>query len=279
MRMIAETMKGLSEEVRLRLLLLLADGELCVCDLIGALDLPQSTISRHLAYLKNSGWVDCRRQGVWMHYRLAAAMNSFQTEILAALRREFAASDQARRDLANLRLRLRYRDGERSCGDEQPAQHAGHRKKGKQMKPTILFLCTGNSCRSQMAEGWARHLLGDRYEIFSAGLEKHGMNPLAIKVMAEAGVDISGQYSKTVSELGRRDFDYVITLCGHASETCPWFPGRVIHHGFDDPPRLATNAASEEEALGHYRRVRDEIRDFIRSLPEELDRRQETENR
>ena len=138
------------------------------------------------------------------------------------------------------------------------------------MTTTILFLCTGNSCRSQMAEGWGRHLLGGEFEVFSAGLAKHGMNPLAVKVMAEAGVDINDQYSKTLEELPRESFDYVITLCGHANETCPYFPGKVIHRGFDDPPKLAANAASEDEALAHYRRVRDEIRDYVKTLPDEL---------
>jgi arsenate reductase len=138
------------------------------------------------------------------------------------------------------------------------------------IKTTILFLCTGNSCRSQMAEGWARHLKNDVIEAWSAGIEKHGLNPLAVQVMAEAGVDISGQTSKTVAELPVRQFDYVVTLCGHASETCPYFPGKKIHRGFDDPPKLAAGAATEEEALGHYRRVRDEIRDFIQTLPAAL---------
>lgn len=138
------------------------------------------------------------------------------------------------------------------------------------MKTSILFLCTGNSCRSQMAEGWGRQLPADRFEVFSAGIEKHGMNPLAVKVMAEAGVDISDHYSKTLAELPRSSFDYVITLCGHANETCPYFPGKVIHHGFADPPKLAAGAANEEQALVHYRRVRDEIRDFIQKLPTEL---------
>lgn len=138
------------------------------------------------------------------------------------------------------------------------------------MKTSILFLCTGNSCRSQMAEGWGRRLLGDKFEISSAGIVKHGMNPQAVQVMAEVGVDISNQYSKTLDQLPPGNFDYVITLCGHANETCPWFPGKVIHHGFDDPPSLAKSAANEEEALGHYRRVRDEIRDYIKTLPGEL---------
>ncbi|WP_027366732.1 arsenate reductase ArsC [Desulfocurvibacter africanus] len=136
----------------------------------------------------------------------------------------------------------------------------------------VLFLCTGNSCRSQMAEGWVRALKSDTIEAWSAGIEKHGMNPLAVKVMAEAGVDISGQYSKTVDELPRREFDYVITLCGHASENCPYFPGKAkrLHAGFDDPPQLAKDAKSEEEALVHYRRVRDEIRAFVEAMPGNL---------
>ncbi len=135
-------------------------------------------------------------------------------------------------------------------------------------KLKILFLCTGNSCRSQMAEGWARHLRGDEITPFSAGIETHGLNPLAVRVMAEAGVDISGQKSKLVADLPQQSFDLVITVCGHADENCPFFPGptRVVHHGFDDPPQLAAGAASEEEALSHYRRVRDEIRDFVKTL-------------
>ncbi len=137
-------------------------------------------------------------------------------------------------------------------------------------KLNLLFLCTGNSCRSQMAEGWVRHLWPDRYEAWSAGVVRHGVNPLAIKVMAEAGVDISGQDSKAMEDLPIMDFDYIITLCDHARENCPWFPGRTIHQGFADPPRLAAGAASEEEALVHYRRVRDEIRAWVEKLPQML---------
>ena len=131
--------------------------------------------------------------------------------------------------------------------------------------PKVLFLCTGNSCRSQMAEGWARHLLGDRIESYSAGIEAHGMNPLALRVMAEAGVDISGQMSKLASSLADVSLDLVVTVCGHADENCPAFlsKARVVHVGFDDPPKLARTAATEDEALGHYRRVRDEIRRFV----------------
>jgi arsenate reductase (thioredoxin) len=139
-------------------------------------------------------------------------------------------------------------------------------------KTTILFLCTGNSCRSQMAEGWARHLRADAIEPYSAGIERHGLNPSAVRVMAEVGVDISGQQSKLVEELPALSFDYVITLCGHAHETCPYFPGKIIHHGFPDPPQLAKNATTEEETLQAYRTVRDQIRQFIQTLPQSLPR-------
>ena len=136
----------------------------------------------------------------------------------------------------------------------------------------MLFLCTGNSCRSQMAEGWARHLKSDMIEPYSAGIEVHGLNRLAVKVMAEAGVDISNHYSKLLDQLINIRFDWVITVCDSANESCPIFPGPVkrFHVSFDDPPRLAKNAKTEEEALMHYRRVRDEIRLFIESLPQSL---------
>jgi len=135
------------------------------------------------------------------------------------------------------------------------------------MKPKVLFLCTGNSCRSQMAEGWARHLLHDRIEPYSAGIEAHGMNPNAVRVMLEAGVDIREQSSKLATDVSAVPFDLVVTACGHADENCPAFLGarRVVHVGFDDPPKLARGATTEEEALGHYRRVRDEIREFVAS--------------
>jgi arsenate reductase len=136
----------------------------------------------------------------------------------------------------------------------------------------ILFLCTGNSCRSQMAEGWARQLRSDSIQAYSAGIETHGLNPNAVKVMGEVGVDIGRHRSKNVSELVGVAFDYVITVCGHAHETCPLFPGnaKVVHVGFDDPPKLAAEAETEEDALSSYRRVRDDIRRFVETLPGSL---------
>jgi arsenate reductase len=137
----------------------------------------------------------------------------------------------------------------------------------------VLFLCTGNACRSQMAEGWARRLKGDQIEPYSAGIEAHGLNPDAVRVMAEAGVDISGQRSKLVNELAGTEFDYVVTVCDNAHESCPLFLGKakVIHAGFDDPPRLAAGAKTEEERSAPYRRVRDEIRAFVETLPTSLE--------
>jgi arsenate reductase len=140
-------------------------------------------------------------------------------------------------------------------------------------KAKILFLCTGNSCRSQMAEGFTRALMGDRFEAYSAGVEARGVDRRAVAVMKEAGVDISGQRSKRMDDLPAIDFDYVVTLCDQARESCPYFPARtkVLHEGFDDPPALVAGAASEEAALAVYRRVRDEIQAWIRRLPESLD--------
>jgi arsenate reductase len=139
-------------------------------------------------------------------------------------------------------------------------------------KLKILFLCTGNSCRSQMAEGWCRFLKGDVIEPYSAGIETHGLNLNAVQVMAEAGVDISAHSSQHIDEFKDIQLDTVLTVCGHANEHCPVFTGttKVIHVGFDDPPKLAKEAATEEEALDCYRRVRDEIRAFVETLPESI---------
>ena len=136
-------------------------------------------------------------------------------------------------------------------------------------KLKVLFLCTGNSCRSQMAEGWARNLKGDIIEPYSAGVIASGLNPRAVQVMKEAGVDISHHISKEVGSVMKISFDYVITVCSHVNQHCPTFPRKAqfVHVEFDDPPSLAASAKSEEEVLSCFRSVRDKIRAFIETLP------------
>lgn len=144
---------------------------------------------------------------------------------------------------------------------------------GARMTPTlqVLFLCTGNSCRSQMAEAWARRLKGGVIDAYSAGTHPKAVDPLAVRVMADAGVDISAQQPKSLDTLPPLPFNYIVTVCSDTHETCPVFPGRarIVHRGFDDPPCPAAGARSEE-ALGHYARERDEIKAFSEQLPEVL---------
>ena len=136
-------------------------------------------------------------------------------------------------------------------------------------KIKVLFLCTGNSCRSQIAEGWANHLKSDVIEAYSAGIRPIGVNPKTIEVMAEAGVDISGHTSKNIDDLAGIDFDYVVTVCDNAKEQCPVFPGhaKLVHKSFEDP--YFANG-SEEEIMAVFRKVRDQIRAFVEELPEIL---------
>ncbi len=137
----------------------------------------------------------------------------------------------------------------------------------------VLFLCTRNSCRSQMAEGWTRRFHDETIEAFSAGTTPGSLDPRAVRVMAEAGVDISGQRPKHLQELLAQAFDSVITVCARARESCPAFPSgiRKWHADFEDPPYLAEGAATEDAALAPYRRVRDEVRAFVAQLPQYLD--------
>lgn len=140
-------------------------------------------------------------------------------------------------------------------------------------KKNLMFLCTGNSCRSQMAEGWARKYWDQEFNVFSAGTHKHGMNERAIKVMSEVGVDISAHYSKTTAELPAVKFDYVITVCDSAKENCPYFPAtKVQHMSFQDPPSLTQGMTDQEEILAVYRRVRDEIEGFVKNIKNILEK-------
>ncbi len=140
------------------------------------------------------------------------------------------------------------------------------------MKKNVLFLCTGNSCRSQMAEGWGNALKGESFNFYSAGTRKHGLNPRAIKVMQERDVDISHHQSNTAEELPEVKMDFVFTVCSDAHENCPFFPGgKIIHVAFDDPPRLTKEMINEEEILSVYRRIRDEIKNMVLDLEEYME--------
>jgi arsenate reductase len=231
-RDVAGLAKALANPARAKILRHLGRSDASTCGaLVVELGLAQATVSQHLKVLKAAGLVRGVVNGPSTAY-------SLERSALLPLHRWMGA-------LA-----------------AEPADQ----------KLRVLFLCTGNSCRSQMAEGWTRALRGDRIEAFSAGLVAHGQNARAIQVMAEAGVDISHQPSKTLASLGDQAFDVVVTVCGHADEHCPVFPRptRKVHRGFDDPPKLAQGAKTEEEALRPYRRVRDQIKAFVLSLPEAL---------
>lgn len=132
----------------------------------------------------------------------------------------------------------------------------------------ILVLCTGNSCRSQMAEGWLKSFAKDKAEVYSAGIETHGVNPKAILFMKEAGIDISKHTSNHINEYKEIDFDYIITVCDHAKENCPYFPANAkrFHHNFSDPSKVK---GSEEEVANAFRATRDEIRDYSKTFIEE----------
>ncbi|RHX86007.1 arsenate reductase ArsC [Leptospira stimsonii] len=136
-------------------------------------------------------------------------------------------------------------------------------------KPNILVLCTGNSCRSQIAEGWLRHFAGDRAKIFSAGIETHGVNPRAVQTMKEVGIDIGNHTSNHINEYKDIEFDYILTVCDHAKENCPYFPSKALrfHHNFPDPAKAK---GSEEEVLGEFRKVREMIRVYCQDWIEEL---------
>lgn len=138
-------------------------------------------------------------------------------------------------------------------------------------RPRVLFLCTGNSCRSQMAEGWARALLGDRIDTVSAGTQPQGLNPLAVRVMGEVGIDLSTRHSKHIAAVSAQPFDLVATVCDNAREACPTLPGRrTVHRSFDDPPALARDLTNQDAVLAVYRRVRDEIRVWVLDLGAQL---------
>jgi arsenate reductase len=135
----------------------------------------------------------------------------------------------------------------------------------------VLFLCTGNSCRSQIAEGWAKHLKGDIMDVYSAGIAPRTLNQMAVKVMAEAGVDISAQRPKHIDELGSINFDYVVTVCDNARENCPIFPHKtkLFHKTFEDPTFMA---GTEQQIKAAFVKLRDQMKKFIEKMPKILEK-------
>lgn len=133
------------------------------------------------------------------------------------------------------------------------------------IKPKILVLCTGNSCRSQMAEGYLRYFAQGRAEVFSAGVEAHGLNPRAVQAMGMDGIDISGHASKTVDQLPKVEFDHILTVCDNALERCPYLPGpgNRIHHSFSDPAKAT---GTESQIMGEFIKVRNEIKSWCQSF-------------
>ena len=217
---------------------------------------------------------------------IAVAVAVFRIDSRGGLRRGYwAAGGSARIDRPGQRVAL-FTEAffrQRAVGEGGPSGGSGWKVIGQHQhtrgranmdrKLNVLFVCSGNSCRSQMAEGWARHLPGDTINPFSAGIEPRRIDPLAVKVMKEAGVDISCQETNAVHEFLTEDIDFVVTVCSGAAETCPTFPEKVkvLHQPFDDPPRFTSATRREEEKLAVYRRVRDEIRDYVDKLPETLE--------
>ena len=263
--------RALSDPSRLKVALaLFRHPELCACHISDMLGIRAATTSRHMDLLLASGLVTSRKDGRWIHYQINP--DHFAVESLSDWIEQLSDSDLHHQDLGRLGQIIECRA--KVC--RIPHQEITSMTP-KPTKKRILFLCTGNSCRSQMAEGWTRHLHGEGFEVQSAGTVKHGLNPHAVAVMAEAGVDISSHRSKTVDDLPDTAFDFVITVCDHAREACPFFPARtrVMHVGFQDPPvwaaALAEKGASMEEQLDCYRLVRDQIRTFIEKLPEHLE--------
>ena len=265
--------RAFADRNRLRILHLLQGGEMCVGDIVDVLQVPQPRVSRHLAYLRKAGLVQSRKAGLWNYYSLAGARNAFHQELATCLCTCFCDAPEIKTDAARAE-RVRKSGGCCSAiGIFWPTIFAwtnGRRekgiiRKGNSMKPVVLFLCTANSARSQMAEAFLKKLGGDRFDALSAGLEPTNINPLTTKVMTEVGIDMTSHYPKSVSQfLGKVAVRYVISVCEHAERNCPTiWPGALTRLSWplDDP---AACEGTEEERLAKFRQIRDQIEDKIK---------------
>lgn len=270
MQTLSSMFKALADKNRLRIMAaLLQHDELCVCQLTEFLGVAGATASRHLSLLQKANLVQSRKVGRWVYCRLR---NDLPHEFpMDWLKEHLLEDSEIVKNMERLRVVL-AESPEAICrkqrGEISPAGECSQNR----TKKKILFLCTGNSCRSQMAEGWTNYLHSDYLEAHSAGIEAHGLNLYSVEVMNEAGIDLSGHRSRQLDEFDLQSFDVIITLCDHAHESCPFVPPgcRLVHKGFDDPPRLARNLESKEEILQCYRRIRDEIMTYVQSFPASL---------
>jgi len=256
-----EIAKALADQNRLRILKLLEGRELCVCQMLPVIGGPASGLSRNLSILKEAKLLDAHKDGRWVRYRLNRdSSDDVGRQILSLVADWLNDDHQVITDRTELENILKLSLEEICIKDRKPTA-----------KKRVLFLCTSNSARSQMAEALVNHDLGDRFEAYSAGTAPKPPHSLALKALAEIGIDHSGARSKSLEEFAGQPFDHVITLCNDANETCPVFFGGVkrAHIGFEDPARAT---GSEEENLNGFRRIRDDIRKTIEAYllsPEE----------
>lgn len=259
---VSKKFKALSDLTRLRtILLLLSFDEICSCYFAEFFRFSPSTISRHLALLSDAELIKSRKEGRWIYFSLNKKNKHIENWINLL-------GSSINDKLVNADQKKMQKILQSGCNSKL-------KEKTNIQKQRILFLCTGNSCRSQMAEGWTRHLHNEWLEVFSAGVVKHGMNKIAIRVMKEVGIDISKQYSKLLSEIDILNIDIVVTVCSNAHESCPIFPGKtkVVHASFDDPPTLTKTLTNEQAIVRTYRRVRDEMGEFVKNIKQLMIRR------
>lgn len=269
MESLLRTFKALGDKNRLRIIaILMEQRELCACQIIELLGVAGATTSKHLSQLQQAGLVRSRKEGRWAFFSLNDDLHkSFPYQWL---QQNFEQTEEVKQDRKTMKTILKEKREDicrRQRGEDFAEQMVSPTTFLQKKK--ILVLCTGNSCRSQMAEGWIKALKGDLFEVASAGIETHGLNPNAVKVMAEVGVDISKHSSQNLDDFDLEEFDYILTVCDHAHESCPLVPPgcKVIHRSFEDPPRLAKSCKSENLKLDCYRKVRDEIKKYIQTLP------------
>lgn len=245
--------RSLSDITRLRCVALLeTHGELCVCELTQGLSESQPKISRHLGYLKRAGVVSMRRDGLWIHYRINPALPAWAIRVIRDTSAGLTDSEPFLEDSHRLRVIDSLRGN--PC---LPATRS--------RKKNILFICTGNSCRSQIAEGWGRFYAGTKIEVRSAGLEPSGVNPRAISVMQEVGIDISTQQSTPLTPDALEWADVLIALCKNAYESCLITPGRTIkeHWNVDGPSAFR---GKEDEVMDRFRATRNSLQHQVRDL-------------